>query len=299
MKIIYIGGYGRSGSTLLDIILGQSKYIESGGEIVHAQIDIKKNRICTCNKSSEKCSVWSKVVNKIGSETDTGYHHLYGFDNYSLLIKSLMPWYEPAKNVTDYYKKVNRVIYFSLIQNGEYLVDSSKTARNAASRPFALRRYANVDIYFIHIIRNPISVMKSLLSGKNSNLELIINGNEYYHLIMCLLSWPIANYYALLNRIIIGKEKSCVIFFEDLITNPEHSISEIEHILNINLSDVKDYIRNGGEQQPLHILSGNRMRMEKLILNNNLPRLNLLEKFLYYLFFSWQIKIFSGQWRKL
>jgi len=113
MKIIYIGGYGRSGSTLLDIILGQSKYIESGGEIVHAQRDIKENKKCTCNKFLEECTVWSKVYSEINSEISSHYHHLYELDSYSFIIKSLIPWYKPAKNLTDYYKKVNQIIYFS------------------------------------------------------------------------------------------------------------------------------------------------------------------------------------------
>ena len=201
--------------------------------------------------------------------------------------------------MADYYKKVNQIIYFSLVQNGKYLVDSSKTAKNAASRPFALRNYADADIYFIHLIRNPILVMRSILNGSNLDIESNQESNKYFNLIRGVMSWAIANFYALLHRIILREKKSCVIFYEDLIANPELCISGIEHKLNICLSDVKDFIRNGNEQQPIHMLSGNRMRHKKLIIQNNPPRLNYFETFLYYLFFSWQIKIFSGQWRKI
>ena len=49
-KIIYIAGYGRSGSSILALILGQHKNIISLGEIGVIFSALKHKRICTCGQ---------------------------------------------------------------------------------------------------------------------------------------------------------------------------------------------------------------------------------------------------------
>ena len=64
LNIIYIMGYGRSGSTLLDIILGNHSEIESLGEVAFLHQDLYQGGLCSCLNSYADCPFWSQVLQK-------------------------------------------------------------------------------------------------------------------------------------------------------------------------------------------------------------------------------------------
>jgi|SRR5699024_1413696 len=59
MSWIYIAGRGHSGTTFLDIVLGNSAEIESFGEVISGidKVDAK----CACGRPISKCQFWRKV----------------------------------------------------------------------------------------------------------------------------------------------------------------------------------------------------------------------------------------------
>src|SRR5438105_3013640 len=58
-KIVYIAGYSRSGSTILDILLGNHSQVISTGELVYLFEDWNNpTRSCTCGKPYGNCSFW-------------------------------------------------------------------------------------------------------------------------------------------------------------------------------------------------------------------------------------------------
>ena len=61
-KIIYIAGYGRSGSSILALILGQHKNIISLGEIGVIFSALKHKRICTCGQKLNNCTYWKQLI---------------------------------------------------------------------------------------------------------------------------------------------------------------------------------------------------------------------------------------------
>ena len=62
VKVLYVAGLGRSGSTILANTLGQVEGFFSGGELnfiwKHALIE---NRLCGCGKPSRECEFWGPV----------------------------------------------------------------------------------------------------------------------------------------------------------------------------------------------------------------------------------------------
>jgi hypothetical protein len=62
VDIIYIGGSGRSGSTLLDRVLGQVPGIASGGEVLDVwRAGVGENRLCGCGAAFDRCPFWRQV----------------------------------------------------------------------------------------------------------------------------------------------------------------------------------------------------------------------------------------------
>ena len=59
-SIIYIGGYGRSGSTILDIVL-QNAGAGSLGALSNLPTWLKFDHLCSCGEKFSCCSFWKDI----------------------------------------------------------------------------------------------------------------------------------------------------------------------------------------------------------------------------------------------
>lgn len=69
MGVVYVAGLGRSGSSLLDYLLGHSQDIASTGEL-HRLSLAPRRRLCSCGASLSQCFWWERVraaVSSLGS----------------------------------------------------------------------------------------------------------------------------------------------------------------------------------------------------------------------------------------
>lgn len=67
IKVLYIAGWGRSGSTILARILGQIEGFFHGGELRTIWKDgFKPNGICGCGEKVFSCPVWTSIFAKLG-----------------------------------------------------------------------------------------------------------------------------------------------------------------------------------------------------------------------------------------
>lgn len=62
LKTIYILSAGRSGSTLLNLILGSHSRATAIGEVTFLPNYLSQNRTCACGAPLAQCQLWSKVV---------------------------------------------------------------------------------------------------------------------------------------------------------------------------------------------------------------------------------------------
>src|SRR5688500_1444385 len=63
VKILYIASDSRSGSTLLDLMLGQADEIFSVGELRHVwERSYLKNELCGCTRPCGECACWAAVT---------------------------------------------------------------------------------------------------------------------------------------------------------------------------------------------------------------------------------------------
>ena len=62
-RVLFIGGYARSGSTVLDILLGQSEGFCSVGELRFIwQRGFVEDQRCGCGETFSQCPFWTRVV---------------------------------------------------------------------------------------------------------------------------------------------------------------------------------------------------------------------------------------------
>jgi hypothetical protein len=127
MKILYIAGLGRSGSTLLNLFLGKSSNILALGEIDAYRKDLKKrilNESCSCTKRAKDCDFWQ------------------GFSNY-LDRNPQINFYESLVCYVKYKYPDKRVI-----------IDSSKTIIGMKSWINLRENNPYIQLFTIHLVRD-------------------------------------------------------------------------------------------------------------------------------------------------
>ncbi len=163
--VVFIGGFGRSGSTLLERLLGQLDGVVTLGEVVHLwHRGIQDDDLCGCGSPFSSCPFWSDVgqvafggwgridverVSWLAARVDRLRH------TPQLAAASSRSFAAAADEYASYYERLYRAA--AEVSGARVLVDSSKHASTA----LALRRAGGFDLRALHIVRDPRGVAYS------------------------------------------------------------------------------------------------------------------------------------------
>jgi hypothetical protein len=165
IKVLYIGGLGRSGSTLLDRMIGQLPGFFSSGEIRDLwQRGLRENRLCGCGTAFRDCPFWSRV----GHEAFGGWDQVDPLAILALARSVDRHRYMPllaSKGPAGYERRLERYasvlsrLYRAIhtVSGGAVIVDSSKDPSTA----YMLRRLPDMDLRVVHLLRDPRGVAYS------------------------------------------------------------------------------------------------------------------------------------------
>jgi hypothetical protein len=157
IRVLYIMGYGHSGSTFIDTVLGNHQDIESVGELSNLHRDAwQDGKLCACGQRGNICPFWSKIrqtwTRRCGVEDINGYLELQQtFDNW----KSPICWYRLIKQGEKpllrfrIYGERTRALYkaISQVSGKSLIVDSSKSP----ARALVLSMIKGLDFRLIHL----------------------------------------------------------------------------------------------------------------------------------------------------
>jgi hypothetical protein len=167
VKVLYIGGYGRSGSTLLVQLLGQMEGLHSVGEMWNIwQQCFVENQLCGCGKPFRECSFWCAVV----EEAYGGFDRLdlAEINRLAHLMRSpqyLLPIVYPSlrtsvqrETIKNYQRYLTR-LYSAIksVSGNQMIVDSSKGPRYA----MLLNEIPEIDLRVVHLVRDSRGVAYS------------------------------------------------------------------------------------------------------------------------------------------
>jgi sulfotransferase family protein len=159
VRVLFIGGLGRSGSTLLDRMLGQLGGVWSVGELVHVfERGVEENNLCGCGERFRDCAFWRRV----GEEAFGGWDRLdlagvlalkraVDRNRYVPLmcLPALWPPYrERLRRYLDLLERLYRAV--RRVAGRTLIVDASKHASHA----FLLRRMRGLDLRVVHLVRD-------------------------------------------------------------------------------------------------------------------------------------------------
>jgi Sulfotransferase family len=164
-EVLYVGGFGRSGSTLLERSVGELADACALGELVHLwERGLGNNERCGCGQAFRECPFWTEVgtVAFGGWETFDTERALalkYAVDRNRRLPKLLLPWPGTFRRQLREYVEMYDAIYAAAAQvsGARVVVDSSKHA----SLAMCLRRASRSRIRIVHVIRDSPAVVYS------------------------------------------------------------------------------------------------------------------------------------------
>lgn len=255
-KLVYIAGYGRSGSTLLDTILGNHPHIFGAGELTWLFRDAVTGAQCTCGQPVVECCFWGKVLKKVfGNPTSTD---LAFAADLTLRTERLFGTRIDLQPYQQLWSETISAI--ASISGRTIIVDSSKSSRLAYNRlPLFLKQF-NESSVFIHLVRDPRGVMWSIQKGSNRWLEDKSVSNRIGGMARGLGSWIFSNAAVELMPGYLLKKQKYFLRYEDLVSIPEETFKHLGDWLDISLANVLQRINNQEVFDGGHGLAGNRMR---------------------------------------
>ncbi len=260
-KIVYIIGTGRSGTTLLDIILGNGEKLFSAGELNRFT---KRNGIPHSPRDIGVQGFWNVVTAellKLGypapellfNQFQKFEYHKWFYNVWSNnILKS-----KDFASYSNFQKDLFKVIHAQLkiVGDKSIIIDSSKYPL----RGYFLSSIFKKEIAFVYINRHPTEVVHSF---QKKDVEQPAKNRGLAHLYLLVVNF--------ICRLVLKKIKKnsnvATITFDNLIKDPIATLEEIENDIKIDLSIPKKRI---SVQEPLSVGSlfdGNRLRLKHSII---------------------------------
>jgi hypothetical protein len=265
IKVLFIGGYGRSGSTVLDRVLGEVDGFFSAGELRHVfQEGYLENRLCGCGVPFRECPFWRQV-------TDQAFGGIESFDVAELLrvkdrvdrfwrIPQLVWDMDTTRGRADlaWYAGRLRSLYAAIasVSGARVIIDSSKDV----SHGYVLNAIGSpVEPYVCHLVRDSRAVAHSWARPKFNPG----NGRDMnrYGAVRTSAEWVAINALTRLQRQVNPQYR--LLRYDELTSNPEAAIRAILELIGEADRDVPLVDGRKVAGRPHHTVAGNPNRFRR------------------------------------
>ncbi|HBL12047.1 MAG TPA: hypothetical protein DD379_11675 [Cyanobacteria bacterium UBA11162] len=275
INLIYIASIGRSGSTLLESMLGAHSQIATCGEIHIWPHEIVQRgvRLCSCGKSILDCPFWIEMKQRVNPlhQPQPQIHFFREQHNAgkTLRLKRLRDFnprevYSPINESIKVYSQNNYQVFQAFLDvmqeiigvRFNWLVDASKDPY----RLLWLIRSNLFNIKVLHVVKNPFgfvySVTKNLLKDEMTQVHQL-----FYDTARQSVKWSIENH--LISQIAqnhLKPDDYLLINYEQLASKPTQTFQKVCELIGCSF---EEEAVNNFRQGSLHTIAGNPMRYEK------------------------------------
>jgi hypothetical protein len=163
IPVLFVAGAARSGSTLLDRVIGMHDGFFSAGELTFIwQRSFRENHLCGCGTPFHECEFWREVTDAAfglePAEVDGPAAELLkatveGKWRVPYMALSRVAHHQP--DLAAYSGLLER-LYGAILQvsNARVIVDSSKDPRHG----LVLSKLPNIELHIVHLVRDPRGV---------------------------------------------------------------------------------------------------------------------------------------------
>lgn len=261
-KVLFIAGAGRSGSTLLDRVVGQMDGFCSAGEISRLWREgFADNRKCSCGTPLRDCEIWTAILDRVNSARDVPEAP----EACALQARVVRPFsgprraaLRPASFVDDLktYATLLERLYEAIahVSGARVVVDSSKEARHG----WVLTKLRCIDLRMLHLVRDSRAVVYSWSRRKfdpGDGGRLRRRG-----VIQTGLEWDLVN--TLVGFVGRSNAHRTILRYDDFVSRPSQALERVLELAGENSQvpvgdDGKVALSQG------HLAAGNPVRFQR------------------------------------
>jgi hypothetical protein len=268
VKVVFVAGYGRSGSTLFSIALGSHPQIVGAGELTelsrHAWTD---NTHCSCGEPLRSCQFWGPVVQSwmpddLPTTLESYRRRQVHFEN--LLVMRVMDLGFGRKTEFAKYLDDTAGVFDSIVRHSgkRIIIDSSKLP----SRANALARIGRFELYVVHLVRDGRGVAWSLMKRYKRDVKAGLQRELLPKSpLRTGLRWIIVNLASERLRHIVGPDRYIRVRYEDFVSDPASTLKQVGEMIGCDFREVSQQLQSGLPVNPHHQMAGSRLRMSASI----------------------------------
>ena len=261
--IVFVGGYARTGSTLLDRLLGQIDGFASFGELRHVwDRNFRGNQLCGCRRPFRECPFWTEVVGLAFGGWDGVDPAAVSRDKRRVDSVWNVPrmltggWTQGYRAAFARYVEVVGALYRAMgeVSGARFLVDSTKDPQHL----YVLRQ-AGFDVRVAHLVRDSRAVAFSWRRVKRRP-EITWREQDMprFPVVRSAMAWDVANLAAEASRW-IGLPYA-IVRYEDLVRDAGGELARLAERLDLGPVDLS-FVRDGAAVLgTAHTVAGNPMR---------------------------------------
>ena len=306
LRVLYIGGCGRSGSTVLDTILGNHPTMESVGEACHIATNawLDDDSFCACGQTGRDCEFWREVhrqwSRRVGAVDMVAYVRAAQEIEFGLrpsLTRNRMKARDPK--YLDYARLTTGLLAaIRDVSGSEIVVDSSKVV----ARALVLSMVEGVDLRLVHLIRDCRGVAWSRKKRFRKDVRAGVYKDDQGHgVARSAMVWARANLLVGQLRRSLPSESSIRLRYEDLISQPAVELQRIGRLAGVNLEALAEGVVGGLPMKTGHTIAGNRLRMAGAVRLRSdvewVEKLTWRERTLCWGIAGWLMKAYGYRWR--
>jgi Sulfotransferase family len=273
IKIVYILGSSRCGSTILDATIGTATSVVSTGELGHilwafdaAQRDgMSVNQShCSCGLLVTRCPLWSPVwsdltakYNRRQFEEDLRKFETIFLSNATAAVAHLVNSRALTRHLNAQAFLLRSIARHSGVTT---IVDSSKDPGRAWL--YSLLPREDFDVRFIHLVRDGRAVVSSMMNHYSPQ-DFVAQPSPYPRPVAALFSsahWTYMNLHASLLGT-LDPDRYLLVRYEELVHSPLETLASLESFLGLDLSEPRTRVADGRPLSTGHILCGNRSKV--------------------------------------
>jgi Sulfotransferase family len=258
MRVIYIAGAGRSGSTLLEGLLGNMGGVVSVGEIrFFWEYASAGNRRCSCGSLLSDCVLWRAVLQHLRDQdvdVDRAAAAARRLDRTRQAVRHRFCGCQPSEY--GFLRQATAALYRAVSDHigGRTIVDSSKVPSHLG----LLRDLAGLDLRVLHLVRDGRAVAYSW--SKRPKEDPGVQGERRQMrrraALVAMLVWMVEN--GLLERLTTGLPFVARVRYEDFARCPREQLAIALRRLEVP-ADEQIWLNEFG-LQPTHGVGGNPLR---------------------------------------
>lgn len=268
IEVLYIAGSGRSGSTLLERILGQIDSCVAVGELRHIWQRNPERELCGCGQLMTACDFWNRIMGKAGIRFDAiGFQDMYALQRSVDRIRFIPNMYNSPLTSHEYrsqfvqYTTILKKLYLAIQaeNHSRIIIDSSKDM----STLYMLLNSPEIRVRILHMIRDSRAVAFSWMREKvRPHAVDYLSMMPTYSPQKTALDWTYRN---LMTEFVRNRAHAYMqLRYEDLLADPLTTTAGITRFMELEDVDLS-YIAPAEVKliKDNHTVAGNPMRFKK------------------------------------